>query len=141
MGQFTPKLRADGYTVSVPASTATSSTVSVLTWPENAYVIGIYGRVKTAFAGVTGPYVSLGVTGDTERYMPNQSINVVGELMSGTKIAAKATGVRNFCARMDKETGKGSARDIIATFGLGSGTFAALTAGELEFVIVYVDIR
>lgn len=140
MGVTNPKVRVDGCTVTVRASTATSETVTVLTLPANAYLVGAYGRVVTAFAGATGPYVSLGVTGDTARYMPKQNIDTVKELLSGTTTTPKVQGNRDFCARMSSEQIKGSERNIIATFGLGSGTFAALTAGEVEFVIMYIDV-
>jgi hypothetical protein len=33
-----------------------------------------------------------------------------------------------------------SAKDIIATFRVGSGSLTTLTAGEVEFVMVYIDV-
>jgi hypothetical protein len=44
-----------------------------------------------------------------------------------------------FCEAMKKERQPSSAQAIIATFTSSSTDFSGLTAGEVEFIVVYVD--
>ena len=154
---FSPKIKVEGITIKPRvASTDTSYTVNITILPPNAYVIGLYGRVKTAFAGLSNPKVCVGVAGDTSRYMVAQPINVVNELMTG-KLVKSSGGIRKdsvvlpdkykkdlphtkgFCEGMEREKISSDLKTIIATFTSDSTTFAGLTAGEVEFIIVYVD--
>ena len=141
MGIFSANIRAAGKTMSPGTHGEATYTENVAILPANAYIMWCFGRVKTAFAGVTAPQVSLGVSGDTERYMVSQPISAVNELIAGSPPTDnKATlGVKRFCAAMDKERITGDAQPIIATFSTSSTDFSGLTAGEVEFVIIYVD--
>lgn len=157
MGLFEAKLRVAGKTISPGAdSSATSYTENVFILPANAYVVAMFGRVKTAFTGLTKPKVSLGVSGDTSRYMVAQPIDIINSFVMG-KLVKSSSGIRKtstflpdkykrdlphsmgFCEAMKTERAATSAQPIIATFTSSSSNFGSLTAGEVEFVIVYVD--
>jgi hypothetical protein len=138
-GIFEAKIRVAAKSIVPGTSGEESYTENVAIPPANAYMIGYYGRVKTPFVGVTNPQVSLGVTGDVDRYMPKQPISVANDLISTSGGAIKPiTGMKGFCAGMEKERIKSTATPIIATF-TSSSTLFDPTAGEVEFVIVYVD--
>lgn len=156
MGLFNATIKVGAKTIAPGASSDSSYTENVFILPANAYVIAMFGRVRTAFAGLTKPKVSLGVTGDTTRYCVAQPIDAVNEIMIG-KIAKSSSGINRspvevpdrwkkdwapspgFCERMPKEKIQATATPIIATFTSSSTDFSGLTAGEVEFVIVYVD--
>jgi hypothetical protein len=99
-----------------------------------------FGRVKTAFAGITKPKVSLGVTGDVDRYMVAQPIDAVNEFVMGPPPSSNDAllGHKHFCVKLDKEKAASTATPIIATFTSDSATFDP-TAGEVEFIVVYID--
>lgn len=155
MGFINAKVRVLAKSI-IPGSTGDATYTEIVGLiPKNAYVIQRFGRVKTAFTGVTKPKVSLGVTGDTTRYMVAQPIDTVAEFVMG-KLLKSSGGIRKtatslpdkykkdlphsmgFCEAMPKEQISSSSKPIIATFTSDSTTFTA-TAGEVEFVIVYVD--
>lgn len=142
MGIFSPNLRVAGKTIAPGTNSASSYTENVVILPANAYVISFFGRVKTAFTGLTKPKVSLGVTGDTDKYMVAQPIDAINELLAGVPPASnKATlGVKPYCASMPKEKISTTGRTVIATFTSDSTLFSP-TVGEVEFVVVYVDVN
>lgn len=156
---FYPQIKTVGIKIRLRvATTETSYTTNITILPPHAYVVDIYGRVTTAFVGLTNPKVSVGVAGDTSRYMVAQPINVVNELMTG-KLVKSAGGIRKdakslpdkykrdlphtkgFCEGMERAKIASDYLPIIATFTSDSTTFAGVTAGEVEFVVVYVDVN
>lgn len=142
-GIFDAKLRVAAKTISPGTSGDATYTENVAILPANAYVVAMFGRVKTAFVGLTAPKVSLGVSGDVDRYMVAQPIGAVNELItnnSGALGGSAVFGAKGFCAAMNKELVSTTAKPVIATFTSSSATFDP-TSGEVEFVIVYVDVN
>jgi hypothetical protein len=155
MGIFNAQIKVAAKSI-IPGTTGDSSYTEIVTiLPANAYIMHTFGRVKTPFTGLVNPMVSLGVTGDTARYMVAQPLTVVNEFISG-KLLKSSSGIRKtatylpdkykkdlphsmgFCEAMPKEKISPSAKSIIATFTSSSTAFTA-TAGEVEFIVVYVD--
>ena len=154
-GIFNVSLKVAAKSIAPGTTGASSYTENVAILPANAYKLAFFGRVKTAFTGLTNPKVSLGVAGDTSRYMVAQPIDKINELLAG-KLVKSDSGIRKnsilypdkykrdlphtkgFCEGMQKEMIASSAQPIIATFTSSSTTFDP-TAGEVEFVVVYVD--
>lgn len=155
MGVINANIKTLAKTI-IPGSCGSASYTEIVgILPANTYVIKRFGRVKTAFTGVTKPKVSLGVSGDVARYMVAQPIDKTGEFIIG-KLLKSSAGIdktkktlpdkykkdlphsMGFCEAMDKEMTPASALPILATFTSSSTLFNA-TAGEVEFVIVYVD--
>jgi len=113
----------------------TTHTAYVFEMVPVTYILNVFARVKTAFAGVTAPTVSLGISGDTDLLIQSQPINRVGDLKPGFSRDGEG-----FCAALPGYPQKAEARrTIIATFSSSSGNFSSLTAGEIEFKIVYVE--
>lgn len=142
MGIINAHLRVAAKSIAPGASSDSSYTESVVILPENSYLLATFGRVKTAFTGLTKPKVSLGVSGDTDRYMVAQPVDATNELIANAKGAVGSNpvlGVKSFCAGMNKEKVVSSTKSVIATFSSSSTDFSGLTAGEVEFVVVYVD--
>jgi len=157
MGVFYPSLKIVGKTMHLRSGTTDESYTEIITiLPANAYIVGIYGRVKTAFVGLTNPKVSVGVSGDTSRYMVAQPINKVGELMYGKLV--KSTGginkssvslpdkykrdlphTKNFCEGMPHAMISPSNVTIIATFTSDSTNFSNVSAGEVEVIVLYIN--
>jgi hypothetical protein len=140
-GIFEAKVRVAAKSIAPGASSDSSYTENVAILPANAYIMGMFGRVKTAFAGLTKPLVSLGVSGDTDRYMKAQPIDAVNELVWGAAPADNKAllGLKKYCVASDKERAATSGQTVIATFTSSSSDFSGLTAGEVEFLIVFVD--
>jgi hypothetical protein len=142
-GIFEAKVRVAAKSIAPGASSDSSYTENVAILPANAYVMAMFGRVKTAFAGLTKPKVSLGVSGDTDRYIVAQPADFVNELIvnhiGAFSASNSAIGVKNFCAGMNKEKINSTGQTVIATFTSSSSDFSGLTAGEVEFLIVFVD--
>ena len=139
MGYINGRVRVLAKTIAPGSDNTTSYTEVVALLPKNAYLLGTFGRVVTAFSGVSNAKVALGVSGDTDRYMVAQPINAVNELIanaSGVTGGKALLGVKSYCVGMNKEK-IASAKPIIATFT--ATTFSTLTAGEVEFAIVFVD--
>lgn len=158
MSVFFPTIKIAGKTMRIRTGTTEESyTENVVILPPNVYIIGVYGRVKTAFAGMTNPKVSVGVAGDTSRYMVAQPIDKVNELMSGKMVKNSTYGIRkdatflpdkykkdlirtkNFCEGMERAKIYPSNIPIIATFTCSDSTLGGATAGEVEFIVIYVD--
>ncbi len=108
---------------------STSQTVYLFRIPTNAYILHCCGRVKTVFAGVTKPTISVGTSTGTSDFMPSQRIDKANALLLGQ---------REFCKVMHFDYQVGTERSIIGTFSSSSGNFVDLSAGELEIVMVYV---
>jgi len=115
---------------------ATSQAVYIFAMPPNSYVLSMFARVKTAFTGVTGPSVEVGLTGQTTRYIPKQEINAVKDLISGWGVNGMG-----YCQKQapDQQIGTTAQRNIIATFRSTSGNLSSLSAGEIEFVVIYAE--
>ena len=114
---------------------ATSQTVTILLVPPGAYLIAFGARVKTAFAGVTYPTVKVGEGTILVGFIPKQPINAIGDLKSGF-----ARDGHTFCTSITGGAQKVEAnRIIIATFESTAGNLSALTAGEIEFYLVYAE--
>ena len=110
----------------------TENTVYIAALPPNRYPIGYYARVKTAFAGTTSLSVKVGIAGDTERFIPQQPIDHVGDLIPGNRY-----GNTGFCPSQftDQQPKAGAQQSVIATFG--GAALDSLSAGEIEFVFIY----
>lgn len=115
-------------TAEILDAVSTSQTVYLCRIPVNAYILHCVGRVKTAFAGVTAPTISVGTSTGTSDYMPTQPINIANALLLSQ---------REFCPVLHFDYQTATERSIVGTFSSSSGNFADLTAGELEIVIVY----
>lgn len=112
----------------------TSQAVNVFTTTPDIYILGFFARVKTAFAGVTLPEVSLGVTGDVARYIPKQPVNKTGDLVVGHGVDG-----HGYCKKMQSYQKTPANIPIIATFTSSAGNLSSLSAGEVEFVMVYAE--
>ena len=113
---------------------STSQTVPIFELPPAAFVIAFGARVTTAFAGVTGPNVQVGVSGETDKYMRQQSIGSTGDLIAGW-----APNAMTYCEAMTAggRVGTEANRSIIATFGSSSGNLSSLSAGVVKFYLIY----
>lgn len=113
---------------------STSQTANAFYTTPNIYILQLFARVKEAFVGVTAPTVALGIAGHTQKYMPTQGIGVTGDLCGTVD-----TGNTAPCKRaLSYQKTPGNIR-IVATFTSASGNLSALTEGEIEFVMVYVE--
>ena len=150
--RFTPEIKLAGCRIKLPASGSPPANKCFHILPS-VYVLGFYGRVVTAFAGLNRPTIELGITGNTTKYMPKQKIDVANqELMSGGDASVLDSsdgsegygGAYGFCTRMKHalmEPASTYSYDILATFRVGSGTLSGYTAGELEIVMMYIDAK
>ena len=109
---------------------ATSVTLNLPLWCSNTYVIGVYGRVVTAFVGVTRPEVKVGYGTEDDVLIPLQHLSSIHQLKPG-----KAASGSGFCSGMVSPTGRG--QGILLTIQSAATNLSSLSAGELEIVIVY----
>ncbi len=112
---------------------ATSQTIPIFGFAGTEHVFGFSVRVKTAFAGVTYPEVRVGYSDDLERFVPRQAINRVGDLITGAVSYSSAVCQKQHIDHVKTEAFK----QIIATFSSIAGNFADLSAGSIEFVVLY----
>jgi hypothetical protein len=111
----------------------TEHTAYVFERPPHAYPLFMAARVKTAFAGVTVPQVSVGISGDTDKYIKQQHIDQAGDLLGMTQgTYCDAFKIGYMKTPSDSET-------IIATFSSSTGNWSDLSAGEIEFLLVYAE--
>jgi len=112
---------------------ATTATFNLPLPSPGGYIMDIQGRVVTAFTGITGPIrVKIGFAGSTEHIMADQTIDTAGVLFPSDK------GMYHnfFCARRTMLYGM---PQIIITFTSDSGNLSDMTAGEVEFLVFYVN--
>jgi hypothetical protein len=145
--RFTPEIKLEGCRIALPTS-GSAPAIRVFHVLPSVYPVAFYGRVITAFAGLDRPTIELGVTGDTTRYMAKQSIDIANQqLLEGSNAELDADsygGVLGFCTRMKNplmEPASTYSYDILATFRVGSGTLSGYSAGEVEFVMAYIDAK
>lgn len=111
----------------------TTQTVPLFDFVGTEYIIDIHVRVKTAFAGVTRPEVKVGYPDDLDRFFKLQPINRTGDLISGPHYESD-----NICKKQSPDhTKTETQKQVIATFSSNSGNFSSLTAGSIEFVVIY----
>jgi hypothetical protein len=91
-GIFNATVKTLAKSIAPGASSDSSYTEIIGYLPANAYVVERFGRVVTAFAGLTKPKVSLGVSDDTTRYMVAQPIDAVNEFVMG-KLVKSSSGI------------------------------------------------
>lgn len=104
--------------------------------PPNVYPLHYLGRVKTAFAGAAKPTIELGDETQTTIHIPKQHIDAVGELISGAVDPSRD----GFCAKLSHPRQKTSLNQIVATIRVASGALlSTLSAGEVEFILVYAE--
>jgi len=97
---------------------------------RTGYMVGIYGRVVTAFTGITGPVtIEVGFEGSTDAIIGKNDLGIERELI-GRPVDAKW-----FCATRDTVYNLPSP---IVTFTSASGNLASLTAGRVEIVVVHL---
>jgi hypothetical protein len=141
--RFVPEIKTVGCRIKLPDS-GTPPANKIFHIRPDVYPIGFYGRVVIAVAGLAQPSVELGVTGDTERYMTKQRIDVVGGLFSGAAktVEGEIALQDGYCIRMEQEMpSQEYSYHVVATFRVGSGTLSGYTAGEVEFVMAYIDAK
>ena len=129
MGYINGRVRVLAKTIT-PGSTGESTYTEIIGLiPKNAYVLAKFGRTTTAFTGITKPKVSLGVTGDTDRYMVAQLIDSINEFVFGPPATTNdaISGVMDFCTKMNKEKIQTTALPIIATFTSDSTTLTNIS--------------
>ena len=100
---------------------------------QGGYIMDIQGRVVTAFSGITGPIrVKMGFAGSTEHIMADQTIDTTGVLFGSDK------GLYHnfFCVRRTMLYGM---PQIIITFTSDSGNLSDMTAGQVDFLVFYVN--
>jgi len=108
---------------------ATSKTMDLPT-PPNIYLLDVFVRVNTAFAGtVTVPQAKVGFSNFDDMLVALQSIATAGQLKSGRSHQV-------FCQGMASPVAKNQA--VRLTIQNTTGNLSAYTAGELEVVLVYV---
>lgn len=106
---------------------ATTQTLSI-PLPGNGYLLNIQARVRTAFAGVTGPSVAIGDTTKTDLYILDQAIGSIRALLSNSG---------GQCVHPELGSNV-STPDIKVTFTSSAGNLSSLTAGKLEVIVLYV---
>jgi hypothetical protein len=138
----------------------TSKVQPVFNTTPNIYIIGFFARVKEAFAGVTAPTVKLGTIHTPDYYIENQGIARLGDLYTKSLGAFSTVVGHENLVHKSTDTFYGTFRSfaesvqcqtpisfttvpqnfqIVATFASSAGNLSALTAGEIEFVCVYVE--
>jgi len=111
---------------------ADTSIGHTLVIPNNVFLFHLQANVKTAFVGVTSPTVKVGHADDTDAIIKEQSVSKAGMLIPGWPIDEKSG-----CSKMDHPMSTATAPDLLVTVASSSGNLTSLTAGELEFVVVY----
>ncbi len=111
----------------------TTQTIPLFEIPSTAYLLWYGGRVKTPFSGVTLPQVKVGYSSDDDQLVPLQRIDIAADLIAGPV----NTEHRGFCPRQVDPVKTEAWRTISAVFSSQSGNFSSLSAGEVEFVVVY----
>lgn len=118
----------------------TSKTFNIFTTTPNIYIMAFFARVKTAFTGVTGPTVKLGTDKTTDAYIESQGIDHAGDLLVQHEVAYRSALTHPIgCHASISHQSTPKNIPILATFGSTSGNLSSLTAGEIEFVCVYVE--
>ncbi len=103
--------------------------------PDNdGYLTHFYGRVKTAFAGVTAPHVKVGDPNILDSLIPIQRIDHTGVLVPGGVV-----GSQYGCAKMDLVMSGLIAPKIRVTIYSSAGNLSSISAGEIEFVAVWAS--
>ncbi len=124
---------SDIITKTVLNAGSTSMTIPLFSLSGTEHIFNFSSRVKTAFAGVTYPEVRVGYSDDLERFVARQAINRTGDLITGA-IAASSV----ICPKQHPDHVKTEAfKQIIATFSSTTGNFSSLSAGSIDFVILY----
>jgi len=109
----------------------TSHAVNIPVWGTD-YVIGMYGRITTAFAGATTMTMKIGTTTSDDIIMKEQSLMVVGNLFPHL-----ITGRLN-CPASYMFEGKYDYAAPIITFTSTGVNLSSLTAGEVELVVMHL---
>lgn len=117
----------------------TTLTVGMPIWGTD-YIVGVYGRVKTVFAGITGPVtVEVGITsGENDNvWVVSQTLATAAQLYLSPYF--NYVDAKNwFCTQMGKRDGKYDSTPPTITFRSASGNLEDLTAGELEIVVFHL---
>ena len=110
----------------------TSHSIQFPIWGSN-YVIGMYGRIVTAFAGTpTAVTMKMGLTADDDIVMKEQSLLVKANLFPHL-----ITGRVN-CPSSYMFEGKFDYSAPYITFTSTGGNLSTLTAGEVELVVMHL---
>lgn len=110
---------------------ATTLTVNFPVWGTN-YVTGIYGRVVTAFAGISLATIEIGFTGDTNAIMVKTGLNVTGQHLF-MHLSRKTW----FCDIATKDSEYDLTAPII-TFRSADANLEDLTAGAVEIIVSHL---
>ncbi len=113
----------------------TTQDIPLIGITPHTYILGFFARVRTAFTGVTAPSVTVGLGSGGTELVKSQLISQAGDIITGGSLDNKS-----FCPRLPPIpiTGVETGKKIVATFTSSSGNFTSLSAGEIEFVTVYV---
>lgn len=95
------------------------------------YLVGIYARVTEAFVGVTTPTVKVGTAGQVGLLIQKQSIDKIGNLVIGGRLNPL------FCEGLSLPGGSSLDPNYQVVFESESGSLSSLTAGAVEFIILY----
>lgn len=102
------------------------------------YVIGVYGKITQAFAGITGPvFLTIGNSDDSECNMA--SMNLLASYAGQELFSHRDTIVDyrvHICHHFP--TYRHNMKTPILTFTSVSGNLSDLTAGEIEIVIPHL---
>lgn len=114
----------------------TSHIVNIPAWGTD-YVTGIYGRVKTAFAGITGPVtMKIGTSDDDSCIMPDRDLSRTGDIWS--HLPRPLADQHWPCIFGAEFEAKYQDSPPVITFTSLSGNLEDLTAGEVEIIVVHI---
>lgn len=118
----------------------TTQALTVFTTIPNIYILDMFARVKTAFAGITTPTVKLGDEKVSDLFIHDQCIGIIGDLITKKEIAYLQP--HNHPIKCSSKIGYQKIPlnvGMVATFTSQSENWSAATAGEIEFVCVYAE--
>jgi len=129
-----------------------SGSTSTFTWTVKTltggtlvvnYMIGIYGRIAQAFAGIAGPvWFEIGDADNSDCYMPRMNLLASRrdqELFSrGSLMALRTDASPKVYSCVNYPPYRYSPATPILTFTSDSGNLSSLTAGELEIVVPHL---
>ena len=99
---------------------------------NDGYLIDVLARVTTAFVGVTNPTVKVGTADDSQILVQEQPLSVVGTLKASTSMRHQG-----FCEALVRPGGSAQNQDYQVVVESDSGNLSSLTAGEIEFIVLY----
>ena len=110
---------------------STTCTMGLPLWGGTGYLMRVFGRVVTAFSGITGPVtIEVGFDIKTDAIIAANDLSRVGELIGSGQVGSKG-----FCERREIFYDPPSP---IVTFTSSSGNLEDLTAGRVELIVLHL---